>query len=77
MLEMWRQQRNPMAGRPRKPKVVYRGGIRCFAELNMTMKGHYCFGDCRLLKMGRRILEQVEIGTAEVRGRDFVGLGMD
>jgi hypothetical protein len=43
----------------------------------MTMKGHYCFGDCRLLKMGRRILEQVEIGTAEVRGRDFVGLGMD
>jgi hypothetical protein len=36
-------------------------GIRCFAELNMTRKNHYCFGDCRLLKMGTLILEGIGV----------------
>jgi phosphate-selective porin len=62
--------------RRRKLEVVYGAEIRCFAELNMTMKIHYCFGNDRLLEMDRRILEGAEVRMGAFKG-DLKTLGVD
>jgi hypothetical protein len=56
-----------MAGCRKKPKVVYRAGIRCFAELNVTRKSHYCFGDFQSLKSGERTKKSKAVYGALIR----------
>jgi hypothetical protein len=51
----WRgrgKRRNSIMGCRKRAKAAYGAEIRCFAELNMKRKSHYCFGDRRIVEDG-------------------------
>jgi hypothetical protein len=65
----WRSggNRGILCGSSKELEVVCGAEIRCFAELNMTRKIHYCFGDFRLLEMGGKRRNSIAVCRKRVK----------